>query len=252
MRGYKAIITALAVTVAMPALAQGIPVFDASSYIQSLQQVLNSGQQLTQGVTQIQQTLGILKQAQQTYASLSKLTNASSVAALLNNPAIRNILPPGVTDMTTLLSGNTQNTGALGQLATQFQQQYKLPDTAADGTNYSAGVNAAYANYLKSMTGGAATSMALGSNTLSIGTQRTLGLGQLQSQLDTAQDPKDVLDLQVRATIENAQATNDLMKLQAIQMSMQAQSDLLEKQYSASRNRAANAALAAALIPAGH
>jgi type IV secretion system protein VirB5 len=224
-----------AVWMAVPATAQGIPVHDEVQYLQIIQQVTNSGTQIEKAVTQIQQL-------ETTYNSLSKITNAAGVAALLNNTAVRNLLPPEVSSMSTLLSGNTSATGAIGTLAKQYQQQYALPATAADGTSYGGGVNDAYASYLKAVNGGAANMMALGSNTLAISNQRTTGLTDLQNQISSAKDPKDVMDLNVRASVENAQATNDLIKLQSIQLSQQAQSDLLLKQYWASRSRAANAA----------
>ena len=227
------------VVVAVPARAQGIPVHDNLQYLQMIQQVTNSGTQIEKAIQQVQQL-------ETTYQSLSHITNAASVAALLNNTAVRNLLPTEARDMATLLSGNPSATGALGVLARQFQQQYALPPTAADGSTYPSGVNDAYASYLAAVNGGAANMMAVGSNTLAIGNQRTSGLGDLQAQISSAKDPKDVMDLNARATIESAQATNDLMKLQAVQMSQQAQSDLLLKQYWASRSRAANAALAAA------
>ncbi len=236
---FRAAIAAATLWLATPASAQGIPVYDGQSYLQLVAQLTNAGKQLTQ----LQQTYS---QLQSTYNSFSKITNVASVASLLNNSAVRNILPPEVGSMATLLSGNSSATGAIGTLAKQFQQQYALPATAADGTAYSGSVNDAYASYLSAVNGGAANMMALGSNTLAIGTQRTTGLTDLQNQISSAKDPKDALDLNVRATVENAQATNDLIKLQAIQLSQQAQSDLLLKQYWASRSRSANAALAVA------
>jgi len=236
---FRAAIAASTLWLAAPASAQGIPVYDGQSYLQLIAQLANAGKQLTQ----LEQTYS---QLQSTYNSFSKITNIAGVAGLLNNSAVRNLLPSEVGSMATLLSGNPSATGALGTLAKQFQQQYELPATAADGTSYSDPVNDAYASYLSAVNGGAANMMALGSNTLAIGNQRTTGLTDLQNQISSAKDPKDAMDLNVRATVENAQATNDLIKLQAIQLSQQAQSDLLLKQYWASRSRAANAALAAA------
>jgi type IV secretion system protein VirB5 len=238
-RSIRVALATTALMAAVPATAQGIPVHDALQYVQMISQVTNSGTQITKAIQQIQQL-------ETTYESFSHITNAAGVASLLNNSAVRNLLPPEVSSVATLLSGNTSATGAFGTLAKQFQQQYALPTTAADGTAYSGGVNDAYANYLNAVNGGAANMMALGSNTLAISNQRTTGLTDLQNQISSAKDPKDVMDLNVRATVENAQATNDLIKLQSIQMSQQAQSDLLLKQYWASRSRAANAALSSA------
>lgn len=231
---FRAAIAATALWLATPASAQGIPVYDGQSYLQLVAQLTNAGKQLTQ----LEQTYS---QLQSTYNSFSKITNVAGVASLLNNSAVRNILPPEVTSMATLLSGNPSSTGAIGTLAKQFQQQYGLP--ASSG---SASVDGAYTSYLNAVNGGAANMMAFGSNTLAIGNQRTTGLTDLQNQISSAKDPKDAMDLNVRATVENAQATNDLIKLQAVQLSQQAQSDLLLKQYWATRSRAANAALAAA------
>jgi type IV secretion system protein VirB5 len=235
MRAIKAALAATSLLVAVPATAQGIPVHDALQYVQMISQVTNSGTQITKAIQQIQQL-------ETTYESFSHITNAAGIVSLLNNSAVRNLLPTEVSSMATLLSGNPSATGALGTLAKQFQQQYALPITAADGTTYSGSVNDAYSNYLSAVNGGAANMMALGSNTLAISNQRTSGLTDLQNQISSAKDPKDVMDLNVRATVESAQATNDLIKLQSIQMSQQAQSDLLLKQYWASRSRAANAA----------
>jgi type IV secretion system protein VirB5 len=234
VRVMKSAFVAAAILSASAAAAQGIPVHDALQYVQMINQVTNSGTQITKAVQQIEKL-------ETTYESFSHITNAAGIASLLNNSAVRNLLPSEVTSMATLLSGNPSATGALGTLAKQFQRQYALPATAADGTSYESGVNDAYANYLNAVNGAAANMIALGSNTLAISNQRTSGLTDLQNQISSAKDPKDVMDLSVRATVENAQATNDLIKLQSIQMSQQAQSDLLLKQYWATRSRSANA-----------
>lgn len=238
-RSIKAVLAALALTAAAPAFAQGIPVHDNLQYLQMIEQVTHSGTQIEKAVQQVQQL-------QTTYQSFSHLTNAASVASVLNNPAVRNLLPAEARNMTTLLSGNTSAAGAVGTLARGYQRQYALPENDGNGNTYSAGVNEAYASYLNSLNRQAATMMAVGSNTLAIGDQRTSGLTDIQTLISSAKHPKDVMDLNVRATVESAQATNDLMKLQAIQMSQQAQSDLLLKQYWASRSRSANVALSSA------
>jgi type IV secretion system protein VirB5 len=239
MMRVKMILLITLASCSTPAGAQGIPVHDALQYLQVIQQVTNSGTQITKAVQQIQQL-------QTTYESLSKITNAAGIASVLNSSAVRNLLPPEASSITSLLSGSTSASGAIGTLARQYQQQYALPPAAEDGSAYGSSVNEAYANYLRDMNGNAANMLALGSNTLTIASQRTSGLSDLQAQISSAKDPKDAMDLSVRATLENAQATNDLMKLQAIQLSQQAQSDMLLKQYWASRSRSANAALSAA------
>ncbi|RZL81019.1 MAG: type VI secretion protein, partial [Sphingomonas sp.] len=58
---------------ASPTSAQGIPVFDTSTYVQALAQVQNTVKMIDQGKQQIQQ-------AQDSFNSLSKLTNVNSIA----------------------------------------------------------------------------------------------------------------------------------------------------------------------------
>lgn len=79
---------------------------------------------------------------------------------------------------------------------------------------------------MKDATGSAATTAALGANTLSITQTRMQGLDQLRTQLDSAKDPKDVMDLQARIGVEQAQLQNDQLKLQAIQMAQAGQNQL--------------------------
>lgn len=230
---------AVGIAVAAPASAQGIPTFDTSTYVQTLATVTNTTKMIEQGVQQIQQ-------AEQTFNSLSKLTNINSVASILNDPNVRNVLPSQATDVATLLNGDTTKLGALGQLAQQFQQKYGLqqstPPTSADS---------AYAAALKASTGTAATQMALGSNTLAIAQTRTQGLEQLRQQLDSAKDPKDVMDIQARIAVEEAHLQNDALKFQAIQMSQQAQDALSLAGARAARGRA-TAAFVAQNVPSSN
>jgi type IV secretion system protein VirB5 len=64
------------------------------------------------------------------------------------------------------------------------------------------------------------------------------GLDQLRTQLDSAKDPKDVMDLQARIGVEQAQLQNDQLKLQAIQMAQAGQNQLAisTAETSAARN----------------
>jgi len=213
-----AVAALLVVGVASPVGAQGIPVFDSSSYLQALATVTNTSQMIQQGTQ-------VIAQGQQAFNSFNKLTSASSVAGVLNDPNVRNLLPPEAQSVSTLLSGNTSSLGAFGPLVAQVQQQYGINQSYPQTT-----AGQATAQALANQQATAATAMVFGSNTLAIANQRTAGLTTLQSQLDTATDPKTALDLQVRATIENAQATNDLLKQNAYLMSKQADMQLKSMQ----------------------
>jgi type IV secretion system protein VirB5 len=197
---------------ASPAAAQGIPVFDTSTYVQALAQVQNTVKMIDQGKQQIQQ-------AQDSFNSLSKLTNVNSIAPQLLNSQVRNILPNTSIDASALLSGDLSKLGSLGSLASSIQSRYALPSTGSDA-------DAAYSQALKSATGSSAATAALGENTLSVTQTRMQGLDQLRSQLDYAKDPKDVMDLQARIAVEQAQLQNDNLKMQAIQMAQAGQGNM--------------------------
>jgi type IV secretion system protein VirB5 len=78
--------------------------------------------------------------------------------------------------------------------------------------------DAAYNQALKDATGSAATTAALGTNTLAISQTRMQGLRPTPHPARQRKDPKDVMDLQARIGVEQAQLQNDQLKLQAIQM----------------------------------
>jgi type IV secretion system protein VirB5 len=212
---------------ASPASAQGIPVFDSSSYLQALATVQHTATMIQQGEQQI-------TTATNTLSSLQKLTNVNSIAPQLLQPQVRNILPNTTIDASTLLSGDLTKLGSLGSLASGMQSKYALSSTGSDA-------DAAYSQALKDATGSSAATAALGQNTLSITQTRMQGLDQLREQLSSAKDPKDVMDLQARISVEQAQLQNDMLKMQAIQMAQAGQSNLQisASQVAAGREEAA-------------
>jgi len=215
---------ALTVT-ASPTAAQGIPVYDASGYLQALATVSNTVKLIEQGATQITTMSNQLQ-------SLQKLTNVNSIATGLIDSSIRNILPTTAMDATTLLAGDLSKLGSLGTQASQIQARYTISASS------SSSADAAYNQALRDITGTAATTAALGQNTLSITQTRMQGLEQLRTQLSSAKDPKDVMDLQARIGVEQAQLQNDQIKLQAIQMAQSGQTQLAisTAETSAARN----------------
>ena len=204
---------AAVVAVTSPAAAQGIPVFDTTTYLQALQTAKQTLTMVAQGKQQIETAANQLQ-------SLQKLTNMSEIASSLNQPQVRNILPTNTTDVTTLFGGDLTKLGSLGTLASNIQLRYQLSPSG------SSEADAAYAQALKDSTRSAATTAALGQNTLNIAQTRTQGLDQLRQQLANARDPKDVMDLQARIAVEQAQLQNDMLKMQAIQMAQAGEGNL--------------------------
>ncbi len=197
---------------ASPASAQGIPVFDTTTYMQALQTARQTLTMVEQGKQQLETAANQLN-------SLRKLTNVNSIAPQLLNPQVRNILPNTTIDASTLLSGDLSKLGSLGSLASNIQSRYALSSSGSDA-------DVAYNQALKDATGSSAVTAALGENTLSITQSRMQGLDQLREQLSSARDPKDVMDLQARVAVEQAQLQNDMLKMQAIRMSQEGQASL--------------------------
>jgi len=208
-----AAVPAAVATITPPAAAQGIPVFDSSSYLQALATVQNTVKMVEQGEQQI-------STATNTLNSLQKLTNMSEIASRLTLPQVRNLLPTTTTDVSTLFGGDLTKIGSLGTIASNIQSRYRLSSTG------STDADEAYAQALKGSTGSAATTAALGESTLNIAQMRTQGLDELRQQLASAKDPKDVMDLQARIAVEQAQLQNDMLKMQAIQMAQAGEGNL--------------------------
>ncbi|WP_267347023.1 type IV secretion system protein [Sphingomonas sp. GM_Shp_2] len=215
------------VAFAAPASAQGIPVFDTTTYLQALQTARQTLTIVDQGRQQIQTASSQLQ-------SLRKLTDTSEIASALNLPQVRNILPISKSDLSAIASGDIAKLGTIGTIASNIQSRYAMRPTGSDA-------DTAYAQALKDSTGSAATTAALGQNTLAVAQTRTEGLDLLRQRLAQARDPKDVMDLQARIGVEQAQLQNDMLKMQAIQMAQAGEANLAisAARLSASRNDAA-------------
>lgn len=198
---------------ASPAAAQGIPVFDSSTYLQTLSQVTNTLKIIEQGKEQITTAANQLQ-------SLQKLTDVNTVASNLFDSAMRNILPNTTIDASTLLGGDLTKIGSLGTLAASIQARYSVAPSSSPSSDE------AYNQALRDATGSAAATAAFGENILSLTQTRMQGLDQLRAKLDSATDPKDVMDLQARIGVEQAQLQNDMLKMQAIQMAQAGQTQL--------------------------
>ena len=208
----KARFLAAAMVLAVPgaASAQGIPVYDNTSTLQLIAQVKNTLQQIQQGEQMI-------NQATTTYNSLSKLTNMASIAGVLNNPNVSQLLPSGVTDIAQLAQSNVSNLGSFGTGASTLSSRFSINTNLGNGMTMDSGVATAYGNYLKTMNQGPSVAAELGYNVSNQATQADQGLDQLRQQISSSKDPKDSMDLQARASIENARVNNRMLQLMAMQ-----------------------------------
>src|SRR3546814_18024872 len=86
--------------ISVPALAQGIPVYESSTFLQTLPTVKNNLSMIEQGKQQI-------SQATDMFNSVNKLTNVNQIASSLNTDAVRHLLPSEARDIQRLMSSDT-------------------------------------------------------------------------------------------------------------------------------------------------
>lgn len=200
-----AAIAAVLILSAGGAAGQGIPVIDETSIAKQIESIVQLKAQLDALNQQ-------LEQAQQLYGSLNKLTNMADVASVLNDPDVRNALPPDFAAIETMLKGGSTDT--FGDSALRFLQGNSTYRTSADDF---------YAQELSRIQNQNAGQMSLGQQIYDAATKRIAGIDQLRQQISTASDAKDVADLQARLQAETAFLQNDVLRMEGLKMVQQAQ-----------------------------
>ena len=217
MRATRALAVVGGLMIAMPACAQGIPVYDSSTFLQTLSTVKNTLSMIEQGKQQISQATDL-------FDSVNKLTNVNQIAPSLNTDAVRHLLPSEARDIQHLMSSDTTGLGSLGSSADRIRSNYRvdLPALRPDATAFERSNRDAISRNGDM----AARDAAIAEAVYGVTAQRTTGLEELRSSLDTASDAKDVMDIQARVGVENAHIQNDAVQLQALQMRQSAEARL--------------------------
>lgn len=223
MRAVKAMAIAGGLSMAGPVFAQGIPVYDSSTFLQTLSTVKNTLAMIEQGKQQI-------AQATDMFDSVNKLTNVNQIASSLNTDAVRHLLPSEARDIQRLMSSDMASLGSLGSSATRIRSnnRVELPDLRPDATAFERSGRDALARNGDM----AARDAAIAEAAYGVTAQRTAGLEELRSSLDTASDAKDVMDIQARVGVENAHIQNDAVQLEALQMRQAAEARLRSQRES--------------------
>ena len=226
----KAVLLVAVVSIGLPATAQaqGILVHDNASTIQLIAQVKNTLQQIQQG----EQIIG---QATATYNSLSKLTNTANFASILNNPNIGQLLPAGVTDISNLAQSDVSRLGNFGSGASALSGQFTINQVLGNGVTLDSNASAAYGRYLTSINQGPSKYGELGYNVSTQAASVDGGLDELRTDISSAKDPKDSMDLNTRATIESAKVNNRMLQLMAMQQYYSATERMRYNAYRLSR-----------------
>ena len=217
MKAIRALAIVGGLAISVPAFAQGIPVYDSSTFLQTLSTVKNTLSMIEQGKQQI-------SQATDKFNSVNKLTNVNQIASSLNTDAVRHLLPSEARDIQRLMSSDTTGLGSLGSSADRIRSNYRidLPALRPDATAF----ERSNRDSISRNGNMAARDAAIAEAAYGVTAQRTTGLEELRSSLDTASDAKDVMDIQARVGVENAHIQNDAVQLQALQMRQTAEARL--------------------------
>ena len=217
-----------------PLLAAGIaraqiPVTDAGSIAQLVQQVATAGQQLQQLQQQYNQMV-------QQYNSLAKLTNMGSLEPQLLSPLNQNPMFQDSNQALAFLNGGS-GLGGAGQISSYAQTLFNQNHVyTPPGTGFLPSEMTRNANSIAGL-------MAAAQQLYATAQSRIAGLNGLQAQLNTAHDPKDVLDLQTRLQSEGTFIQNQQQQAQAILTLAQVQQANERERYQEQRQSDIAAAL---------
>lgn len=196
-------------------------VYDPTSYAKLIEQAKTALDQLNELKAQVQQ-------GQKLFDSLNTASGVGQIASQLSLPSLREVLPD-VSALAAAAKGDLTGLGAIGSRADAIRSANRL-FTPKAGDQLGADLEAAGMR--------AARDLALGEAVSTAGAQRLAGLQTLQAAIDTAPNARAVLDIQARATTEQAMIANDQMRLQGLAMAQTAE-DRLQAQRDRERMAAA-------------
>jgi type IV secretion system protein VirB5 len=197
-----------------------IPVTDAGSIAQLIQQVATAGQQLQRLQQQYNQMV-------QQYNSLAKLTNMGSIEGQLLSSLNQNPMMPDANQAMAFLNGESL-TGQ-GQVSSNAQALFNQNHVYTSSTPGFLGTEMTRnANSVAALMGAAQQLYATAQSRIS-------GLSNLQAQLNSAHDPKDVLDLQARLQSEGTFIQNQQQQAQALMTVAQMQQASERQRYQEQR-----------------
>lgn len=207
----KAIAVGMCLGIALPSFNVGaqIPVTDAASLTNSIQ---NQIQNYAKFVEQVQSLQQQIEQARQQYDAL---TGNRGFGDLFNNPALREYLPAEWTGLyDAVQNGNVAGiSGRVDDLIASTR--------AGSIEEISADIAARRARL-------AAVNRATGEAGFDAAMQRTQQIQSLIGQISSTQDPKAIAELQARIAGEQAAVANEMAKLQLVAMLQQAEERMIE------------------------
>ena len=194
-----AAIVAVSATSAYAAFGIGDVVFDPSNYAEAIKQVQSWEQQYQQMTQSIQKAQATFEQVK---SQVDALTGVRGFGDLLNNPALKSIIPA---DLSTTLNG-LNATGVLSGKALSIR-------SASAVYNCDDITDAAAKKSCQVLLGQNAQAQAVQQDTMALLNERTTQIDALRAQIDNTQDPKAIAELQARLAAEQAQVGNDQNKI---------------------------------------
>ena len=201
--------------------AQGIPVTDTRSLFQQLEQVRQGVSMLAQGADQLQQ-------ARDLYRDLNKATDIGRVADSLRTDAMRELnVSSGSLDG--YANGDLNVIGRLrGRSDSVFQGLMgQLSPDASESARASYETGARQAAVTAGLAGSVGDSV----------TSRREGLEELRSRLASANSAAERADMSARLQLEQAQMSNDMMALQAVELQRRAKAEADYQSYTAQQDK---------------
>lgn len=188
---------ALAASSLGPAHAAGIPVIDVANLTQAIQQVIND---ITQINNQVQQ---IVHQRHQ----LESMTGARNLGTILNNPLLRNYVPPEAHQVINAVnaSGYSGLTATARALRDQGMVYNCLDRSGESRTLCQASLAQPYQQ------------QGLLQDAMKAASGRLAQIESLMSSINATTDQKAVLEIQARIGAENAMLAHELSQVQMLQ-----------------------------------
>lgn len=205
--------------VSAPAHA-GIPVIDGANLAQSIQQVISWMQQASDMATQIsqyaQQINQFKEQIENMEQNLDMISGVRGLGNIANNPMLKGSVPAGTAD---LFSSVAQAGEGLTSDAQTIRNANKVYDCADR--------EGAALNDCKALLNFGSQVIANQRNALETVTERVNQIQQLQDQINTTTDPKEIAELQARISAEQAQVQNDANRIQLMNALAEAEKDAI-------------------------
>ena len=230
---------ALAATVCLAPNAQAqIPVTDAGSIAQLLQQVTTAKSQLDTLVNTYNTAQQTYQQVLGTYKMLTSFANPNGMARELEQPFLQNPFP-STSGLSGMITGNTSfasTSNSLGGLAQQFDTLNRLYTPSGSG---------ATATRLNQQATSIANLLGIATQSLQSMQQRVSGLQNLQSQLDGASDLQTVASIHARIGIEQNYIQTQAAQATTLQTAAQLQLAAVQAQAEQKQRKDADALFAA-------